>query len=160
MSQQSHQFTIVWFENTNQYNCNFTHCFPYHSVKTFPDIVLMNWMQKKLLNWEGKVKNPVKSIRYIFTPVGKWIFSWHPKSEKWVLPRTSSYISIGRVPKGQEYFGTVWTSPWQNHFSDFGCQEKAFSEITVLNSKMLKMQILCCQKTREINAIQMDTTRR
>ena len=89
-----------------------------------------------------------------------WIFPWHPKSEKWVLPRTSSYISIGRVPEGHESFGTVWTSPWQNHFSDFGCQEKAFSEITVLNSKMLKMQILCCQKTREINAIQMDTTRR
>ena len=83
----------------------------------------------------------------------KWIFSWHPKSEKWVLPRTSSYISIGRVPEGHESFGTVWTSPWQNHFSDFGCQEKAFSEITVLNSKMLKMQIFCCQKTREINAI-------
>ena len=104
--------------------------------------------------------------KYFYLLVGslikswEWIFSWHPKSEKWVLPRTSSYISIGRVPEGHESFGNVWTSPWQNHFSDFGCQEKAFSEITVLNSKMLKMQILCCQKTREINAIQMDTTRR
>ena len=32
--------------------------------------------------------------------------------------------------------GTVSTSPWQNHFSNFGCQEKAFSDITVLNSNI------------------------
>ena len=42
--------------------------------KAFLHIVLMNWMQKKLLNWEGKVKNPVKSIKYVFPPVGKCFF--------------------------------------------------------------------------------------
>ena len=42
----------------------------------FPDIVLLNWMQKKLLNLKGKGKNPVKSMKYNFSPVGKWYFSY------------------------------------------------------------------------------------
>ena len=76
------------------------------------------------------------------TVISENAFSWHPKSEKWFCQGLVHTVPKDSCPSGTRPMEMYELVLGKTHFSDFGCQEKAFSEITVLNFKILKLQLI------------------